>query len=75
MKCKVCNCEVSSGIAKCSRCGFPVLQMVQGNADEEKRMNDLASSFRKKKIERTPCVFIIQERKKVYQSRIARNSL
>ena len=51
MKCKVCNCEVSSGIAKCSRCGFPVLQMVQGNADEEKRMNDLASSFRKKKIE------------------------
>ena len=51
MKCKVCNCEVGSGIAKCSKCGFPMLQMVQGDSAEEKHMNDLASSFRKKKVE------------------------
>ena len=51
MKCKVCNCEVGSGIAKCSRCGFPVLQMVNGGAEEEKYMNELASSIRKKKFD------------------------
>lgn len=51
MKCKVCNCEVTSGLAKCSKCGFPMLQMVKGDVEEEKKINELAKNFRKKKVE------------------------
>ncbi|MBQ2288240.1 MAG: hypothetical protein II251_05995 [Lachnospiraceae bacterium] len=51
MKCKICNHEMNPGIAKCPKCGFPVLQMVKGDAAEEKRMNELADNFRKKKME------------------------
>ncbi len=50
MKCKVCNNEMNPGIAKCLRCGFPVLQMVKGDSAEEKKMNELAENFRKKMI-------------------------
>ena len=51
MKCKICNCEVTSGSAKCLKCGFPVLQMIKGDAAEEQKMNELANNFRKKKVE------------------------
>lgn len=50
MKCRVCNSEINVGIAKCPKCGFPVLQMVKGDAAEEKKMNELADNFRKKKV-------------------------
>ena len=51
MKCKICNCELTSGTAKCLKCGFPVLQMIKGDAAEEQKMNDLVKNFRKKKVE------------------------
>lgn len=51
MRCRVCNSEIDTGIAKCPKCGFPVLQMVKGDVAEEKKMNELAENFRKKKVE------------------------
>ena len=51
MKCKVCQSEIDKGITKCSKCGFPVLQMTQGTAAEEEKLNKLAESFKKKKME------------------------
>lgn len=51
MKCKVCNYAMNPGMAKCPKCGFPVLQMVKGDGAEEKRMKELADKFRKKKVE------------------------
>ncbi len=50
MKCKICKHEMNPGIAKCPKCGFPALQMMKGNAEEEKKVNELANNFRKNKI-------------------------
>ena len=69
MKCKICNCEVPSGSAKCLKCGFPVLQMVQGDAAEEQKMNELAENFRKKKVAPV-CIYLT-----VYTNELNKNQV
>ena len=59
MRCKVCQSEIDKGIAKCSKCGFPVLQMTQGTAAEEEKMNKLAESYKSKKMENVRISLIV----------------
>ncbi len=49
MECRVCGFEVGEGKAKCPRCDFPVMMMVQGDKHEEEKVRQLADNFREKK--------------------------
>lgn len=51
MKCQVCKHEVEQGRARCPVCGFPVIQMVEGDTSEEEKRDELAKNYRRRKLE------------------------
>lgn len=50
MKCVACNKELDAGVAKCSLCGFPVIQSVQSSDEDLKQMKKLGQDFLKNKL-------------------------
>lgn len=50
MKCKVCGYVLEEGRARCPECGFPVMMMVEGSQQEEQKIAELASGYRRQKL-------------------------
>lgn len=50
MKCFACQAEVEAGRAKCLVCGFPVIQSVDGNAQELDGIRKMGSEYLKKRL-------------------------
>ena len=51
MKCCACQADVEEGRAKCSVCGFPVIQAVDGSPEEFERINKMGRDYLRKKLE------------------------
>ncbi len=45
MICYACQSKMEEGRAKCPVCGFPVIQSVEGNADEIERIRQMAKEY------------------------------
>lgn len=50
MKCFACQAEVETGRARCSICGFPVIQSVDGNTDEVEEIRKMGVEYVKKRL-------------------------
>ncbi len=50
MRCIACNKELEAGVAKCSLCGFPVIQSVQSSEEDLLQMKQVGQDFLKNKL-------------------------
>ena len=50
MRCIACNKELEAGVAKCSLCGFPVIQSVQSSEEDLLQMKQVGQDFIKNKL-------------------------